>query len=402
MVRRTALTKRPTTVYLDTSDISNLSTPGFAARKTGLLELKERGLARFPFSDVLLLESLPVDEDAAGKGIARIRTIAELSGLEHHPSAWAILDHEVRRIVARHRKSRVRAPMPTDWFYQLGEIPDLWGDVRKSLMEEWKATPGSSRTERRYRMKKLAQTFRASAATPAEEERLAVLIDSYPFREKDRLRLLSALKTSTTSADINLLHREALGDIVNFAEWVVRSGERGQGVVRGLRAQGMAIESVLVEYAHRTRQAHEGMQGAASKSERLAGLRLALAGMRSEWLTEVPRLMAARLFRKDASDFNTLPPLTPDTTPSLYALHEFMMQVIDKSSSESMPRNPVGRASHDYLDALHAVFLPHVDVFRSDRFASGLLVTSPLSAATAIAPSLADVPALVMAHQSRA
>ncbi|MGF6492111.1 hypothetical protein ABIE56_000264 [Luteibacter sp. 621] len=404
MSKQTSPATQAAIVYLDSSDISELTKPDRAELKSELLALKTSGLAKFPFSDILVLECLPKDPDNVlpdDRSLQRIRTIAELSGLEHHPSAWSILDHEIRRVVAQHHRSRERPRLRRDWYYRAPQIPPLWDLVRKELMQDWR-NAGASRNERRARFKGATRLLRDSKNSDEEMRLLDELVRRFPFRPGDQAKLLTDLKTSTNPADLNRLYREALDDIVNLSEWVVKSGDAGRQYVDELRAKARSMEEVVVEYFNRTKATHAALKAGASDNGGTGTVQSALGKMRDEWLDEVPRLMAAGLFGKEAEDFKGLPPLGPGTTPSLYALHDFIIRIIEGAGREKHPRNPAGKASHDYFDAMHAVFLPHVDIFRADGHTAEVLRSSSMAATKQLAASLSDIPGLVADHHRRA
>lgn len=364
-----------------------------AAMKAELLELKRQGLAKFPFSDIQIYESLPTDPNNARMGLERIRTIAELAVGQNHPSAWSLMEHEIRQLVARTNRAKKMPVCSPEWFYGLAPVPNPWERARSEKMIEWIEKKGMGRKERLGAISDFEKSFASGKMSKESQAIVEKLQKDFPFLRADRTEILRALVNKTSSSQLDVLLRRGVRDIENFSRWVVENWQLGQVFVNEQRKMGARMLDTTKEYFEQMKIAHAAVLG--TDKERIAHVRLALSDIKSEWLSEVPRLIAATLFNKPESGFSHLPSLSFEATPSLYMRHAFFNQLLEEFAMPKGARNPDPQAAHDYFDGLHLVFLPHVDIFRPDKHTASVLRSLRAPSSTIVAEALEDVPALV-------
>ena len=91
---------KPLVVYLDSSDISDLSNPlkrtdDLLKIESELFDLHARELIEFRFSMIHIIESAPKDENLIGYARQRFNNIYKLCNKKCIPSYTDILEHEI-------------------------------------------------------------------------------------------------------------------------------------------------------------------------------------------------------------------------------------------------------------------------------------------------------------------
>lgn len=392
-MKKTAPLAAPLDVYLDSQDYSRLASgrPEHERTHEALVTLRNAGLARYLFSDVLLFECLPVDPANATVSLARIATMANLTQGAHLPGSGNLMDFELDKLLLQARGQGKMPRLSREWFSAAGWDDDPLQEARTKFVGDLRATRGLSRNERRAAIKRASRTIAKTSKEEWVAAGLSVLFENNPLRQEDEARVLYALRKRAPSNVFHEIIRDGLRDIVNFAGWAVRNWKQARIFIDGLRTPGLGVQSTMVEFADRMRTMHVETNGAFAQ-EQLA--KVAEASFQ-EWLVRAPVQRLAARGNVPAEVLAKLPPISVATTPSLYAAHDFYSRVMLESAREVNPRNPGKKKPSDFADGLHALYLPHVDIFRADRFAATLLRRSPALGSTLVCESLEDLPSLI-------
>lgn len=371
------------TVYLDSQDFSRFSPhhsdyAEYAPLRRELIELKQRGLARFAFSDVHIWEALPWDYASNEAGLERVRTIAEFCGREHFSSASALVEYELRSLTCGYNEA-----IWPEWYpYVEFERPN-----RERMANEVISEIAHNRNQRRIARKAMRRLPETRAAIEIADE----IISKYPFMAggKHALRSYTTHRVGWDAVERAL--REGLQDIVGFSEWLVANWEHGQRFVAGLRGGNQAFQGALVQLFDKMHMLFQQSRMTNCGTTEL--LNALYAEQQQHVLQSFVGRCGETLLGDDFQRWDDS--MDPSKAPSLFAALQFVTHVAYRSCLPTQPRNPRKHAGSDFADALHVLYVPKVDVFRADRFTCDLLRRVPCRAGTHLCPSVVELPALV-------
>lgn len=374
----------PATVYLDSQDFSRFSashseyTECVQVRRE-LIDLKQRGLARFVFSDVHIWEALPSDPTNSAAGMERVRTIAEFCDGNHLPSASTLVEHELRSLTCRYN----RAIWPEWYPYFELEQPD-----RRRISSALVAETAQNRKQRRTLQKVVRTSPDPRTARGMADEILA----KYPFLQGSRQIIQSYFARRAEWNAVEGALRSGMKDIVGFSEWLVANWAHGQRFVASLREANQSVQNALFQLFDKMRTLFEQ----SCVTER--GAAMLIKDVYVEQRQRVLESFIDRCGEKilgDGVPRRGCNPVDPSQAPSLLTSLQFIADVAYRSCLPKQPRNPRKHAASDFADALHVLFLPRVDVFRADRFTCDLLRRAPQTGNTRLCLSLTELPTLI-------
>lgn len=375
----------PVTVYLDSQDFSRFSSSHseyakYAQVRRELVDLKQRGIARFVFSDVHVWEAMPSDVKTGATGLERIRTIAEFCGGEHLPSASTVVEHELRSLTCGCKEA-----MWPEWYphFEL-ERPDR-GRIACELVLE------TARNRKQRRM------LRKAMQSPPDAHIVGSMVDEilskYPFLRGGRRMLRSYFSHEAEWDAVEQSVRSGLRDIVGFSEWLVANWAYGQRFVAGLREGNQTVQCALVQLFDNMRTLFE--QNRMTDSGATRPLATIYGEQRQRVLASFVDKCSEKVLGNSKPRRIEGGPVDPTAAPSLLTALQFITDVAYRSCLPKQPRNPYKQAGSDFADALHVLFASTVDVFRADRFTCDLLRRQRHALRARLCPALLELPAVI-------
>lgn len=389
------------TVYLDSNDYSTLSDP---RRKTDaldkvrleLLRLAESGHVRFAFSGAHLSEMAPLDAKYARAATARADLLVELCGRNAFISFDRLIALELGRLANPDLPPMQALSSDATWFPDLKDIvsPVQWADVACEIDQTIKER-GLNRQQRRAFKRQL---FKANQPTVKMREWLAhqdsppdfsEILRLYPMRPQDAQVISRYILGKATAKDAEDAFLESLRDPRWMMRWFAAHHDKLTPVTEWLRGPSRDMTARMREVAGHAQELrrYEVILGLAFRVDMLTqrGWRAA----QGELLVNV----AARLLQHfhpgttvtvDAERVDTY---CPGLSTAIRSLHSSLWDSVG-----SDPRTP---QESDFVDAVHSMYAPYVNVFRADRYMAPHVRKQVAHRGVHMASRLEDLPAQI-------
>jgi hypothetical protein len=373
--------RHPVRVFLDSADYSTLSdeqrcTPQLDELRKELIQWADSGDVEFWYSGTLLSEMAPLERRYADASVARTDLLVSLCKTQALISFDRILQKELQELGARTLETGSRAvySYTGDWFPELTDVisPVSWLESIRELDVTAKQH-GLNREARRKLQKQLFKNGRPTTAMrevlAKKEVALTEILQMYPMREQDALVLGNyvAGKASAAQAEeaflaslrdpswmIRWFHNHA-DKLSPFTDWVRGSSD---GMLQMIQQVGGDVTTLKV------------------KAEKLRETGTALgipppvpAVDLAWWLSQQDKLvvalakqLATRLY--DISLEGHTPADVDRLAPSLATC----IRVLHSSTWNSAGTSARQPKKSDWMDSLHAMYAPYVDIFRTDSY----------------------------------
>lgn len=366
---------KPTIIYLDSSDYSTLTRPKLEPAQSqqlaALKALKARKDVIFVYSGAHIAEMSPVEEQYAGAGVARTALMVELCGRTTMISYDRLMKAELMRLV-------LRDPDPVDvldtnggWFPDMGSLMSPLDELDiPGMMQEEMDKHQMNRKARRILQKSMSKQGGFSSnfeKNTGQELDFTELLKKVPMRKRDAAVLKRYVLGTATRAQADQAFLESLRDPTFMSQWFIHNHSQLGAVVEWVRKPAQQ----LLASCQQTLDDLNDQLTQLSKSERVE----ALKGVKGErWaklkkqgmLDMVNRLLGYFLPHaakcEDAS-------LIERYCPGLFVCINAFYTSFHKSLGEN------GRApmASDFVDLIHALYIPYVSYFRADRYMCGVL-----------------------------
>ncbi|WLG92527.1 hypothetical protein [Pseudomonas cucumis] len=364
-----------TVVYLDSNDYSSLSEINLNETQTGLrsklLSLRNASDLMFTFSGAHISEMSPLDQLHASAAIRRTTLLADLCKRNAMISFDRLMKAELENLVAR--KSERVAAIDTNgqWFPELGNLIspldelDIAGTVRKQSEEE-----GLNRKSRRMLKSTMINKqggFRSNVEKLGGEVDLKDLISRVPMRPCD-VRVLKKYVLGTASRDeADAAFLESLRDPSFMVQWFTAHHDRLGAIGNWVRNPSQNLLDTMEFHLAILRR-----RLAAMPEEESAA---ALSSFNGAYWTKaqnqgvldiVNRLILDLLpGESECNDLALINEYCPGISTFLRTLYS--------SVRNSFGKNPRAMSKSDFVDALHAMYVPYVSYFRADRYMAPII-----------------------------
>lgn len=384
-------------VYLDSSDFSTLASP---ARRTTqqeavrdfLLDAQAAGRIALRFSAIHVHEAAPTSPDALPHARERFEMISQLCGTHALAHPLDLMRHETA--AARADRPIARAAMLDDtgfWLPSLLEprhtVPEMTrlfsGEFFTMNREEKRRLlkDGAPSRDALHHFRQHIEAFIAGlrARLPISAD-AARRIDRYYAGKLDYPHAIDAVRRSMT-------------DPREVANWYRDHSETAHPLSGQMRELGHELKAMLDACqreldAARASQAADGIADAVLARAISDGFHATF----DPGTGELARALAAELSGE------TLAPSNPwQSLPGLACSTTLTMQLVRRSLALPKPRRA---SSSDFGDTLHALYLPYVDVFRTDAFAASAIreCAFPSEIATTVVDNFAKLPDSITAR----
>lgn len=393
---------RPLQIYLDSSDFSVLSDVSKRTQKIielerQLINWRNSSLIEIRFAYPHLIEAAPIDQKHIEASRCRAQKIAELCQGKALAAQDKIFLAEIRRLIGE-------SDMPDYVFMDDGDwLPDMTESVTDSdelfdYAKQIKKAVAKMNLNRADTRKALQQFLTADGRIrPIGKELLkknipetvAVLCEKYPVDEEIATKFAHNYLAGTRHVNISDVISSSLRNLPNFIEWFARHYDKMNPTVTWLRESGDATRRGLLEH----RQEIENI----FSTQMLLGISNdSITAMAKENILAIinglPKTLLPRL-AKDCgySEFPTMELRDiSEKAPSLFTAISVMGGITRKTLQPL--ENARSPKISDMGDVLHSLYLPHVDIFRTDRFAASVIKEIKLPFSTTIVESLEYLP----------
>lgn len=382
---------RPIQVYLDSSDFSDLANirskpPEYEKVRQYLLKMRDVGLINMCFSEAHVIEAAPTSVGAIPAASERFRSIKELCGKNclMHPVDLMTREVSQEALAVSRQPSVLRGD--GSWMPRLFDIEDIVPNVEQLVRED---VQKRGRAEQR----KYLKNGRPTAKWYSEMREANVGMGNFVSNElplsAGALRTVKRYFTGDASRDEALMAlRDSLADLEVFGQWYTKSWSDAVAMSGHLRDTGAQFQAALGE----GRKEFENLiatNTAAGHDEK----RLLLLSMQSFY--EVLAGSSASLSKAMAVQMGALAKPVDDpwrAAPGLTCSITLALHVARRSVASSPPRAP---KRSDFADSYHALYLPYVDIFRTDGFMANMLAECKLPVATVVVEKFLQLPAVI-------
>jgi len=398
----------PLTVYLDSSDISNLARPSVvnadsvAEIRHQFNELVQQKKVTFPVSLIQILEIIHMEEKHRELAIERAKVVKELSGgfaLRwvsdlFFRDALAMLDIDIRNY-NQHSVNEDGNWLPSTINTEFKLISNLRNDIKTQLRDA-----ATSRSERRQVDKLLFKGSRIRPKfAPLVDKALASVYEKLeqqlPVTERfksDNL-LLSLLLGRTTEQAVCRELMKGFCDPVYFISWYADLFDKDRSVTGALRRFASKIGDQINEVRAVVRTSPLPAQETKSA---ISAHRLDTAEFRARLIKDLFTNNKDTLKKAGVNSFLWRDSVVNSNRGELQGIDTFL-DILGFTYQEDMStyseRGDVKDSA--VADLMHALYLPYVDLFRADRsFAHRLKVAVP-KYQLKVVTTLRELPAMI-------
>lgn len=382
---------KPLLVYLDSSDISNLSDP---ARRTQelidvekqLLSWLEQGEVEFRFSHVHVIEAAPTEIQHVELATKRFSYIKYLCGYKCFVSPINILEAEIKRLGDLDtNKDFFVLNDNGEWFPSIEDSEDFF-DIQKEYKEEIAALPDRKlrrAAERKYFDKygNLSSSAKDDIKKSAPEVINEICL-KYPLNQ---LSVDLAYKHFLKTGSMKLLLDEAknsLADMECIGDWYKRQWNLIIPNSSYLREIGENLKASFKPIRDNFKSLDESMR-------KLGCTNIQINKVRKESFDDLLVNMPKQLVDRLSSNLGIK--LTQDLnwklTPTLLTLTTLSVSV-----AKMIVINGQKPRTSDFGDIYHSAYLPYVDIFRADASVSSAIHQAGVPFNTTIVSKLIELP----------
>lgn len=366
---------KPTLIYLDSCDYSALSKPQLveseAQQLATLIALKVSGDAHFVFSGAHISEMSPLDQQYSTAAVERTNLLVELCGRNTVISFDRLMKAELSRLEAR-------SPQPVDvvdrngeWFPDMGSLMSPLDelDVAGTLQQEMDK---HALNRKMRRMLKAGTTNKSGSIRGDLEQRFGQmdyneLTDKMPMRPRDFTVIKNYVLGRATREEADKAFLESLRDPSYMAQWFIHHHHQLGSIVEWVRRPARQLlescEKTLTELRQQLAELPESDRAAAMKG--VSGTHWAKLKRRG-MIDIVNRLLTLLLPGAPACDDATA---IEKYCPGIFICISAFYDSLQNSFAE---RSRAMKAS-DFVDIIHALYIPYVSYFRADKYMCSIL-----------------------------
>jgi hypothetical protein len=366
---------KPITVFLDNSDYSDLSNPRLVDTYGDTLKLLQRhaasGLVSFYFSGAMLSEVSPLPGSNVSGAMERARVLAQLCGRNALISYDKVLRHELARLIG------IPAPIASvysdagEWFPDT--VPNLVDEMRVGLADVFREKTREVELPAELNRKQRRAAKRRMQSSRGKAELMAVARQVAQSATTDELSARLPIKPEYAKAVAEYCARGGSRDAAVAAlkacfvdpnwmmGWFAKHPDDGGHFSEWVREPARKVHVVFEEF----RQVAETLRAKLppDQAESFPAL------LPSNWGKQVDSFLE-RFAALACLKFLNVTDAQPKAQEVINACPGLSLSVM---SFFSVWRDPIlfSRAKSPkrsaFVDSLHSVYAPYVDVFRSDQ-----------------------------------
>jgi hypothetical protein len=383
-------------VYLDSSDFSKLSDVRLESSLVHVLEVlrswTSSGRIVCYFTGIHLSEMAPLDTTHADAAERRADLLVELCGKNALISPDRLIKWELQYAMHEVEGPPDVQSSSAEWYPdgvdQISPASEL--KLAASLDQAAQSIEANRKTRRalkRYLLKdgRLTNHARNSMRANARTHSLNEILDMYPMRSEDARVLTRYVVGDASEADARAAFIASLQDPRWMMRWFEKHHTQLSPFISWIRAPSSSmVESVatVAREAAKIRQADsvagssfaDGLLSASSWGEWQNRLLLGTASRLAKGLLDRDTILSVELIDERC----------PGLSVGVRSLHTAW-----RTSTTEVPRRS---KPSDFPDALHAMYAPYVDVFRSDAFMAPHIARFAKRFGTCVVAKLTDLP----------
>ncbi|WP_426780865.1 hypothetical protein [Pseudomonas syringae] len=388
----------PPLIYLDSCDYSNLSKPGIdganARHLAAFRAIKNQGKAVFVFSGAHISEMSPLDQQYASTAYERTRLMVELCGRNTMISFDQLMKSELARLTTQDTKPLTPMNFDGEWFPELGQLIspidefDVPGALKQQMDEH-----GMNRKMRRILTTNMTNKhgrFRSDIEQRCGQRLdYSELLERTPMRPKDMIVLKRYLLGKATREEADKAFLESLRDPSYMAQWFIhhhnKLGAIGDWVRRPAQDLIEICEQALSKLSMQLKSLPESDRASAIAG--VSGERW--AKLKKQGVIDIVNRLLIRLLPSAPScdDADDIEQYCPGIFICINAFYD--------SLQKSLGEKPRAMKASDFVDIIHALYIPYVSYFRADKHMCGILQPLALRFGTKVVASTEKLTAVL-------
>lgn len=393
---------RPFQVYLDSSDFSVLSdsskrTQEIITLESQLITWRNAGLIEIRFAYPHLIEAAPIAPQHIEAARCRAQKIAELCQGKALAAQDKIFAAEIKTLIGELVKPGYVFMDDGDWLPDLSdnltysdELFDHAKQIQKTVAEM-----GLNRADTRKALKQFItadgklRPLGKKLLNQSIPETVAAICEKYPLDEEAVLQFTRNYLTGTRHRSAYDVLFSSFRNLPNFIEWFARHYEKVNPTVAWLRESGDATRRSLLESRQTVESIFSTQIELGISNDTISAIaKKNIAAI----INGLPKTLLPRL-AEECGHFE-LPTMElcdlPEKAPSLFTAISVMGGIVRKTLQPVENERPPKIS--DVGDVIHSLYLPHVDFFRTDRFAASVIQEIKLPFSTTIVGNLPQLP----------
>lgn len=401
--------QRPLTIYLDSSDYSHLTEDQHQDKFDALLQLKNSGLAIFRYSAVTIYELVHTKPEHQKYGVKRALVLKQLCGnrVLHHYEDLIYKDciHQLLGLRGNtdyaHNDDGIYYPEDVDNFYDFDiEVAKIAKE--RCQLEISKITDSATRRELKSQLKKAFKAERFSTQGLSFLRGISQSIaERYPSpNSADLARLITHLfERKITRAEFAIEFTKQILDpfhlttcppeqaahVISHCQWMREMAPKFLNMVEDLRR-------LFLRYEQLTKQNDNQVK----KQAILASLPSDLPRVRQGLISKCWRNRADDFRRVGITHkkFSTLHESPDGAIPSV----DVVVKILEEYLRQMMLNERRSLKASDLGDLIHSIYLPYVDVFRTDATMANFYRPIAKQYGTSVISSLEDLVETLHSH----
>lgn len=389
---------RPFQVYLDSCDFSVLSDPSkrtqeIIALENQLINWRNAGLIELRFAYPHLIEAAPIGVQYIEEARCRVQKIAELCQGKALAAQDKIFHSEIKRLLGELNESNSVLMDDGDW------LPDMSGNIMEfDPAKQIKKSITDMHLNRANTRKVFKQLLTPDGKIRLQGKKfykesipktVAEFCEKYPLDKESVSAFINEYLDENSSQSMSDLLSSSFRNLPNFIEWFSRHYDKVNPTVIWLRESGEATRRGLLE----NRQAVEGIFATQvrlgiSSDKISAEAKINISSI----INGLPKTLLPKLAVKygysgfPTMDLHVLSEKAPSLFTAISVMGSMARKTLQPLENERSPK------VSDLGDVLHSLYLPHVDFFRTDRFAASVIKEIKLPFGTTIVENLLQLP----------
>jgi len=392
---------QPLSVYLDSSDFSDLSNPKSCTEElTAVLRQLKQWVSEERivccFSGTHLCEMAPLDVAYSEVAESRANLLVELCGRNALISLDRLVAGELKKSVGLSANLPLVHSTVGNWYPDGVELvlPVDKLEIAAEIQDVIQST-AMGRTQRRAAQRKALKggkprpAMYASILANARSGSLDEILEKYPMRPEDARVLSRYAAGDATAKEAKTAFEESLRDPHWMMQWIGKNGALINQFTSWIRGPAASMHKHMNAVVQHSATVH--------RCDADFGTTLAYSFFStSERLTQQDKLlqgialrMSMELLKHDASELSvsSIDKDCPGLSVGIRSLHSAWW-----STTSPRPRSP---KLSDFPDGLHAMYALYVDIFRADTFMAPHIAKACNRFGTKVVSKLAHLPSAI-------
>lgn len=361
-------------IYLDSCDYSHLSHPNLDMAKSeqlaALRALKNSGDAIFVYSGVHISEMSPLDQQYANAAVTRTKLMVELCGRSTMVSCDRLIHAELNCLVTRDLKPVNVLDTNGSWFPDFGSLINPLDELDfNGKIKEEADSQHLNRKQRRMVSATMMNNAGVRRNFPhrAIELDMTELLTKYPMRPRDLVVFKNYIIGKATREQVNEAFLESLRDPTFMSKWFISHHHQLGAIVEWVRKPAQE----LLDICSKTLMVLSESLAKLPEAERANVMK----GVSGELWTDLRKMATLEIVNRllarhwpDAAGCEDVA-LVEQYCPGIFVF----LNGFYNSLRNSLGTNGRVLKRSDFVDIIHALYIPYVSFFRADRYMCGVL-----------------------------